>query len=99
MLHTENKSSCDMDLSAAYGTGYFAAPLGAAEDQTPTDTPPEPLDDIPPTVELTKHNKHSRSSRSGDVYMIHLEIGRDDVHILCMFIAALILSLLFSSRR
>lgn len=82
-----------MDLSSAYGAGYFATPLGA------THTPQAPLDEIGPAVELAEPQKHSTPNRRGDVYMIQLEIGRDDVQILCVFIAALILSLLFTSRR
>lgn len=98
MLHNKNGSWCGMDLSAAYGADFFAAasaPVGnASEDKTRTDTQqqaaivPEPPNEIAPS-----------SNRSGDVYMIHLEIAREDVQILCLFIAALILSLLFTSRR
>lgn len=89
-----------MDLSVAYGAGYFAAPLGMSE---PTPPPPAAGDSntVQELEEFVAAEPRSRRTADArrDVYSIHVEIGRDDVHLLCMFIAALILSLLFSSRK
>lgn len=95
-----------MDLSAAYGAGYFAAPLGMADDPPPVPpAPPAPTglvvpeqpDEILPVERMPFRSK--RRGDRGDVYMMQIEIGTDDAHLLAIFIAVLILSLLFSSRK
>lgn len=89
-----------MDLSVAYGAEYFAPPLDISE---PTPPPPAAGDsNIVQELEefvAAEPRSRRRADARRDVYSIHVEIGRDDVHLLCMFIAALILSLLFSSRK
>lgn len=88
-----------MDLSRAYGSNFMTQPLGT---QVPTTLATE---DIVPVQMLEAEGNCSAVTGGNtsciprDVYSIHIEIGRDDAHLLCMFIAALILSLLFSSRR
>lgn len=97
-----------MDLSHAYGASYLAKPLGSA-----TEPAPVTADDILPTQQASDDivpmqqtdsgevapTRRPRPARDGDMYMIHLEIGRDDAHLLCIFIAALILTMLFTSRK
>ena len=90
-----------MDLSAAYGAGFFAPPLGMA-DPPPAPAPkdlvvPEQPDEILPVERMPSRSK--RRGDGGDVYMMQIEIGTDDAHLLAIFIAVLILSLLFSSRK
>lgn len=100
-----------MDLSAAYGAAFSAAALGMAAEVVPPTTAatvasqesvPVLTDEVEGIVPVAPRRKpmhrHGRSS-GGDIYSIHVEIGREEAHMLCLFIAVFILSLLFSARR
>jgi len=90
-----------MDLSRAYGSNFTTQSLGSPAPTTlPTDeiVPVQVIDGGDNGSEVPKRPRRSRN-REVDVYKIHIEIGRDDAHLLCMFIAALILSLVFTSRK
>ena len=98
-----------MDLSAAYGAAFFAAPLRmtdgdlapttaatvAQEETVPALTVAEP-EPVPRTKRARRHNGPTDSN---GIYAIHVEIGRDEAHLLMIFIAVLILSLLFSGKK
>ena len=105
-----------MDLSAAYGAAFFAAPLGmtdgglspttaatvAQEETVPalTATELEQLDTVQRPVARPKRvHRHNRSADGSGIYAINVEIGRDEAHLLMIFIAVLILSLLFSAKK
>ena len=100
-----------MDLSAAYGAAFFAAPLGMTEGgSAPTTaatvaqeeiaTEMEQLDIAQQPVPRTKRvRRHNRSTDGSGTYAISVEIGRDEAHLLMIFIAVLILSLLFSAKK
>lgn len=100
-----------MDLSAAYGAAFFAAPLGmtngALSSSTAATVATKVTDSAPTTTELeqpsvprTKRaHKPTRFPDGSGIYAIHVEIGRDEAHLLMIFIAVLILSLLFSAKK
>lgn len=83
-----------MDLSRAYGSNFGTQPL-----RTPVPATLDTEDIVPVQMSVDSSSVTSTACTPRDVYSIHLEIGRDDAHLLCMFIAALILSLLFTSRK
>ena len=80
-----------MDLSVAYGAALFAGPLGATTNVEQV---------VEQQQEVEEHDARPQRRRPcQDMYSLHLHIGRDDAHLLCVFIAVLILTLLLSSRR
>lgn len=97
-----------MDLSRAYGTNFVPAPpLGTSIASPPTSPA---ADDLVPVQREERGKRRNnitgempelemRQNPARAVYMINIEIGKEDAHLLCMFIAALILSLLFTSRK
>lgn len=93
-----------MNLSAAYGAAFAAAPLGmtAAATVASQETAPVLTDEAEEIVPVAPRRKpmqrHSRSL-GGDIYSVHVEIGTEEAHLLMMFLAVLILSLLFSARK
>ena len=99
-----------MDLSAAYGPAFFAPPLGMTDGgSSPTTattvaqedaTELEQLDTVQQPVPGSKRvRRHNRSTDGNGTYAISVEIGRDEAHLLMIFIAVLILSLLFSAKK
>ena len=91
-----------MNLSAAYGAAFAAAPLGMTADVVPSTTAATVASQesvIDDEVPVARRNKPMQRRRSREMYAIHVEIGREDAHMLCLFIAVFILSLLFSARR
>lgn len=93
-----------MDLSRAYGSNFLLAqPLGTSIANPPTSPAAE---DVVPVQRMRRNEitgemaeLEMRPNPGRAVYMINIEIGKEDAHLLCMFIAALILSLLFTSRK
>ena len=89
-----------MELSVAYGAAFFAEPFarrpqlfsqGVASNTAPTA--------LTTTAAAETAAPTNTTERRADIYAINIEIGRDDAHLLCVFIAVLILTLLLSSRR
>lgn len=65
-----------------------------------TATELEQLDRVQQPVPRTKRlHRRERSTDGNGIYAIHVEIGRDEAHLLMIFIAVLILSLLFSAKK
>ena len=97
-----------MNLSDVYGKS-FAPPssLGMENEPVPTSSEPDikpksQVVDVPRTPSSDQVQTipiPSKSSGGGDVYFVHIEIGRDDCHLICMFLAVFIISFLFSSRK
>lgn len=84
-----------MELSVAYGAAIFAEPLRVRP--FPLGVVSQPA--LAATAEAETAEPTNAVERGADVYAINIEIGRDDAHLLCVFIAVLILTLFLSSRR
>lgn len=108
-----NIQSISMDLSAAFGTAFvFAdAGLGAAKyphvpsgkSNVPKPTPTVTTSVDEPVKSLDLHPATTMPYESDnavpDVYIFNIQIGRDDCHLMCMFLLVFTISFILGSRK
>jgi len=103
-----------MELNKAFGSAFVFSDSLVAPAVTPGVTPvvtPSVTPEITPAVipvvrhdvtrEFTHEGTHEvkRKSKSPEVYVLRVQICRDDCHLLCMFLLIFTVSFILSSRN
>lgn len=93
-----------MDLNQAFGSAFFlsdslklgaaVSPDGSTEESTKVS--PEVSPEILP--EVSPEPKPKRKVSPPEVYVLRVQIGRDDCHLICMFLLVFAVSFILSSR-
>lgn len=98
-----------MDLSAAFGSAFVfsdAKRLGAtryphmkpAEQTTLIQEPLTPAQEQEPTTTMN-YSRIPENPEVPEVYILNVQIGRDDCHLMCMFLLVFTISFILGSRR
>ena len=83
-----------MDLNKAFGSAFVSSSkLGTSDQEV---TKPEVELDAEPEV-VTKVVRKTKPIPP-EVYVLHVQIGREDCHLLCMFLLIFAVSFILSSR-
>lgn len=96
-----------MDLNDAFGSAFgLSKPLNLGTSGGVDSPNPEPNtianpDSTPVSKPQSKPLRRPASSVQipPEVYVLHVQIGRDDCHLLCMFLLVFTISFILSSRK
>lgn len=103
-----------MDLKKAFGGSYKPQVPQVPSVPSVPSVPPTKMEKIDNVQSIQKfvqssgktlgaprrvHNSKSKlGSPMSDIYMIQIQIGRDDCHLLCMFLLVFIISILLNKK-
>lgn len=95
-----------MDLAQAFGSAFatgYAHPtnkvLGSTDTDNNTNNTTEPVKEPVTSTAAVSPVASAPASASPQIYAIHVEIGRDDCHLLCMFLLVFTISFILSGRK
>lgn len=93
-----------MDLHDAFGSAFVFSRLGTGGTENPgDDEKKQPRVEAEEEVKNMKKETVSRPKRRAlpevpEVYVLNLQIGRDDCHLLCMFLLVFTISFILSRK-
>ena len=98
-----------MDLKDAFGDGFNftyktkelfqPTRLGVGDTKDPQDPiTQDPIKQDPITQQESSVNRHIQHIRP-DVYLLQVQINRDDCHLLCMFLLVFTISFILSNKK
>ena len=86
-----------MDLTEAFGAAFRSTTIPAAR-TVPTVAPEFPAVHKPePTLGTTA--RLGLASETPEVYVLNVEIGKDECHLICVFLLVFSLSFILSNRK
>ena len=89
-----------MDLNDAFGSAFVFSRLGTENAEKRDDDKREEEEEEEEVLFVRETTNVTKPKRKPpEVYVFNLQIGRDDCHLLCMFLLIFIISFILSSRK